>query len=177
MELKIVEWVAQNLHHPVLDRIMVWITHLGDNGYLWVAVCLLLLCYKPTRKWGGVMALSLLLMLIFGEGTLKNLFQRARPYTRLPNLQLLIPPEPSYSFPSGHAAVSFAGAMVVWMMDPKRWGRVALAAALLILFSRLYLSVHYPTDLLAGALLGTGCAYAARWLFELWIPIRKTEGE
>ncbi len=48
MELKIVEWVAQNLHHPVLDRIMVWITHLGDNGYLWVAVCLLLLCYKPT---------------------------------------------------------------------------------------------------------------------------------
>ena len=61
MELKIVEWVAQNLHHPVLDRIMVWITHLGDNGYLWVAVCLLLLCYKPTRKWGGVMALSLLL--------------------------------------------------------------------------------------------------------------------
>ena len=51
MELKIVEWVAQNLHHPVLDRIMVWITHLGDNGYLWVAVCLLLLCYKPTRKW------------------------------------------------------------------------------------------------------------------------------
>ncbi len=142
-----------------------------------MAVCLLLLCYKPTRKWGGVMALSLLLMLIFGEGTLKNLFQRARPYTHLPNLQLLIPPEPSYSFPSGHAAVSFAGAMVVWMMDPKRWGRVALATALLILFSRLYLSVHYPTDLLAGALLGTGCAYAARWLFELWIPIRKMEGE
>ena len=67
--------------------------------------------------------------------------------------------------------------MVVWMMDPKRWGRLALAAALLILFSRLYLSVHYPTDLLAGALLGTGCAYAARWLFELWIPIRKMEGE
>ena len=92
MELKIVEWVAQNLHHPVLDRIMVWITHLGDNGYLWVAVCLLLLCYKPTRKWGGVMALSLLLMLIFGEGTLKNLFQRAQPPASDPAGALLLVP-------------------------------------------------------------------------------------
>ncbi len=93
MELKIVEWVAQNLHHPVLDRIMVWITHLGDNGYLWVAVCLLLLCYKPTRKWGGVMALSLLLMLIFGEG------RAEKPVPARP--PLYPPAQPPASDPAG----------------------------------------------------------------------------
>lgn len=105
---------------------------------------------------------------------LKNLIQRPRPFTLLPGVSLLIPPPGSSSFPSGHTGSSFACAAAIFLLN-RKWGVPALALAALIAFSRLYLSVHYPTDLLAGALLGVGSALLARWLCRRLLP--RTPGE
>lgn len=159
MDLSIVSWVATHLHTPFLDAIMPPITYLGYA--VWVAVCIFLLARKDTRHTGIVCAVALLLMLISVELVLKPLIARPRPFTLLPELVLLIPPSTSFSFPSGHTTSGFAAAFAI-LFSYKRAGRWAIALALLIAFSRLYLSVHYPTDLLGGMLLGVLCAYAAR---------------
>lgn len=83
------------------------------------------------------------------KSVLKNLIQRPRPFTLLPGVSLLIPPPGSSSFPSGHTGSSFACAAAIFLLN-RKWGVPALALAALIAFSRLYLSVHYPTDLLCG---------------------------
>ncbi len=165
MDLAIVSWFAEH-HTPFLDSIMPWVTHLGDGGFIWILLTLLLLIFPKTRKIGVMCAVALLLM-AFSSSLIKNLVARPRPYTHLPELVLLIPPEKSFSFPSGHTAASFAFAFSVWLNN-RRWGWAALVGAMLIAFSRLYLSVHYPTDVLGGILLGALCALAARWFWGSW---------
>ena len=97
---------------------------------------------------------------------LKHLIARSRPYDCILGLIPLITPPTDYSFPSGHTAASFAVGALLFRKLPKRYGIPALVLAALIGFSRLYLGVHYPSDVLAGALLGTGISYAAEvfWL-------------
>lgn len=163
MDLAIVQWVAETLHTPFLDRVMPVITAICDHGEIWIISCLLLLCFRRTRRYGVMMGIALFLSLVCTNLLLKNIVARARPFTHLPELTLLISPPDDWSFPSGHSSISFAGAFVVWFWN-KRWGAAALVLALLIVLSRLYLSVHYPTDLLAGVAIGTMCAFSARWL-------------
>lgn len=163
MDLAIVEWVANNLHTPFLDRLIPAITALSDHGEIWIISCLLLFCFRRTRRYGVVMAVSLFFSLLFTNLLLKPLVVRPRPFTLLPEVALLIDQPTDWSFPSGHASISFAGACPIWFWN-KRWGAAALVLALLIVFSRLYLSVHYPTDLLAGIAIGTMGAFLARWL-------------
>lgn len=167
LDLAIVRWVSQMLHTPLLDRLMPLITMLGNGGWIWLAICVILLCRRRTRRWGVLCALSMFLTFLAGEVVLKNLVQRLRPFYHLPELELLIPPPGSFSFPSGHSGSSFAAAASVWRMD-RRWGRWALALAVLIGFSRLYLSVHYLTDILAGSVLGLLCAWLAAKFCNHW---------
>ena len=164
MDLAIVVW-AQTLHDPVLDRLMVWITTLGNNGFIWIVFALVLLCFPKTRPYGLVCTIALLLGVLFGNLLLKNIIARPRPYTHLPDVTLLIPTLHDWSFPSGHTCSSVSAAMCIWFWN-KRWGIAAATLAGLITFSRLYLAVHYPTDLLGGALLGVACALAARWMIS-----------
>jgi len=156
----ILNFLYDNFSCPVLDKIMVFITWLGNIGWIWIAAALLFILFKKHRELGIIMILSLLLALLVGNALMKPLFQRERPFINAPQINLLISAPADYSFPSGHAFSSFAAATVIWLYK-KRWGIYAVTLAALISFSRLYLYVHYPTDVLAGIILGICAAIAS----------------
>lgn len=149
----------QQIHNPVLTGIYEFFTSIGEAGIVWILAGILLLIKSEHRKYGCILLLSLLMCLIFGNGLLKNLIARPRPCWRHPEVEMLIGIPRDYSFPSGHTTVSFAGALVCYRMLPRRYGIPALVLAGLIGFSRLYLGVHFPSDVLGGflvALAGSG---------------------
>ncbi len=163
-ELRVLDWIAAHCHTPWLDIIVPWITALGDSGLLWIVLALVLLVLPKQRETGVQLTLALLLDLILCNGLVKNLVNRVRPFelAGISDLLVALPDDPS--FPSGHTAASFAAAVVLLRTGhPLRWPTLALAV--LIALSRLYLYVHFPTDVLAGALLGTFCGLLA---VDLW---------
>lgn len=141
----------------ILDNIMPLITKLGDFGIVWIILSIIFMIPKKTRRTGFSMALSLILCLIFGNGLIKNLAMRPRPFDlpgcTLPKERLLIPAPTDYSFPSGHTMSSVAAATALFK-DHSVLGFLAFVLALLIAFSRLYLQVHYPSDVLGGLIIG-----------------------
>ncbi len=143
----------QGLHTPWLDQVMVFVTRLADHGEVWLGLACLFLCIKKTRPLGLAMLVSITLGYVTGNLILKNLFARSRPCWLEPQIPLLVSVPRDYSFPSGHTLVSFEGAVSIWNYD-RRWGLAALGAAVLIACSRLYLFVHFPTDILGGMVLG-----------------------
>ena len=146
-------WMQKNLHNSITDRIFPPITGLGELGILWILCIVAMLCMKKTRRHGVLMAIALIAAACMGNLLLKPLIARPRPYMDFPQIVLLIPPAGGPSFPSGHAISSFACAAVFWHYD-RRWGAGAMITAAAIGFSRLFLFMHYPTDVLAGASLG-----------------------
>lgn len=158
-ELSLLEGI-QTLAAPWLDALMCAITHLGDGGLVWILLAVLLLCRKATRQTGLHIAVAMLFCLVFGNLLLKNLFARPRPFAVDPSILLLLPPPGDWSFPSGHTMHSVAAAMVL-VFERKRGRWWALALAVLIGFSRLYLRVHFPSDVLVGALVGLFAAWLA----------------
>lgn len=152
-ELKFLDFIAEHLRCGFLDFLMPKITVLGNAGIFWIALAVVLLIPKKTRKAGVAMAIALILGLIFCNITLKPLVARVRPYDVRGILPYLIEVQHDFSFPSGHTTASFEGAAVVFFYN-KKWGAAALVLASLIAFSRMYLYVHYPTDILGGVVLG-----------------------
>jgi undecaprenyl-diphosphatase len=161
MELDILRAI-DSIHNPVLDSIMVFITHLGDAGIFWIAISVVLLFFKKYRKIGVVSLGALILSVLFTNVIIKNLFDRVRPfmYDEAVRQRLLIAEPFDSSFPSGHSSASMAAAVSIFIYN-KKIGIPALAAALLIAFSRLYLFVHFPTDVLTGLILGILYAVAS----------------
>ncbi len=158
-DLPILDWIQAHLANDLLDTIMPIITLFGDGGVFWIAVAVLLLCFPKTRKTGLGMGFALLMGLLVCNITLKPLVQRTRPYDfQLEQfgvvIHLLIDAESSFSFPSGHTIASFEAATVLLKND-KRMGIPAMILAVLIAFSRLYLYVHYPTDVIFSVFAGT----------------------
>ncbi len=162
-------YFLQELHGPVLDRLMTGITFLGNGGWIWITAGLLLLLFPRTRAAGGCVLASLAIGFLVGNVILKNLAARPRPCWLDASVPLLVAVPRDFSFPSGHSLIAFAGAVSIWRMHPG-WGWTAVALAGLIAFSRLYLFVHFPTDVLAGAAIGTAIA--------LWVTgmVRKGRG-
>ena len=153
---------------PVLDVFFSAVTRLGDYGWFWIVVAAGLLLFPKTRRMGIEMGLALLLGSIICNLILKNVTMRPRPFLVDETVELLVPPDSYYSFPSGHAAVSFEGAVTV-LRHNRKWGIAALVLAVIIAFSRLYVRVHYPTDVLCGALIGTANAFVAGWIVgKIW---------
>lgn len=152
MELNFL-YALQDLHRNWLDAAMIFITTLGDSGFIWILASLAMLCFKRTRKCGVLTLLTMGLCLIFGNLLLKNLVARPRPFMIDPSIPLLIPAPGEYSFPSGHTMHSFAAATMIFLHN-KRMGIAALFLAALIAFSRMYLFVHFPTDILGGMTVG-----------------------
>ena len=142
------------------DTFFSLITKLGDHGYFWIAMALVLLCFKRTRRIGVSMAIALIIGLCVTNLGVKPLVQRIRPYIVDPSISLIIPPESEFSFPSGHTSTSFECAFVIWAYN-RKWGIAAIVLAALIGFSRLYLMVHYPTDVIAGVIFGVIIAAVA----------------
>lgn len=154
-ELKILDFIREHFTCGFLDWFMPLVTKLGDNGIFWIAVALILIITKKYRKTGIMMGVALLLGVILGNAVLKPLVARTRPFD-MPGVEvdLLVKKLHDYSFPSGHTLACFEAATVL-MIREKKFGIPALVIAVLVALSRLYLYVHYPTDVLAGAVLGT----------------------
>ena len=148
-------WIQENVRNDFLTPIMTFITHLGDSGWFLIALAVVLLLRKKTRPVGFLTACSLLGSLLINNLLLKNLVARIRPYEVVEGLHRIIEAQVDLSFPSGHAGSSFAAAVVIFLVCPKKAGIPALVLAFLIMLSRLYVGVHYPTDVLAGMVTGT----------------------
>ena len=159
-------WIQEYIRNDFLTPIFKFITSLGDDGLIWIAIAVLLLCIKKYRKVGLMVSTSLLGSLIFNNFILKNIVARPRPYTVLENLTILIPEPGEFSFPSGHTSSSFAAGVVLYLMLPKKYGIPAMILAFLIGISRLYVGVHYPTDVIGGMVMGAILAVATVKIFD-----------
>lgn len=168
LELNILDWI-QTLHTSAGDSLMVFITNLGNSGFIWILLDILLLIFPKTRRVGAAMAFALILELILCNGVLKPLVGRTRPFDINTDVALLISPPADFSFPSGHTASGFAAASALCFAK-SRLRFPALILAALIAFSRLYLYVHFPSDVLAGILLGVLTGAAGTLLGRRLIP-------
>ena len=159
----------QSLHGTFADALLVAYTHLGDAGAIWIALSFVLLLFPKTRKAGFLSLLAMGLGLLCTNGIIKHAVARVRPYEVIAGIEPLVRSSDPNSFPSGHTSAAFS-AGVVWAMTlPRRWAKIAaIAAAALMGFSRLYVGVHYPTDVLAGAVLGSLYAVVILVLADAW---------
>ena len=158
-------YALQEIHNPVLDKIMIFITTLGDEGLFWIGIGIVCLVLKKHRRMGLQVLLSMLVTFIVGNLILKNLFARQRPCAIDPSLELLIPYPSEFSFPSGHSMNGMTAAMALYLNN-KKIGVPALIIALLIGFSRMYHFVHFPTDILGGFCVGFAVAIMMNYIFD-----------
>ncbi len=167
-DLPVLDWIAANLYCDFLDVAMPIITMFGDDGIFWIAVALILMATKKYRKAGFAMGAAMMIGLLVCNVTLKPLVGRIRPYDYQwevfgKEILLLTERMHDYSFPSGHTIASFE-ACTALMIHDKKLGIPATVLAVLIGFSRLYLYLHYPTDVLFSIAAGIAIAYLGNWL-------------
>lgn len=174
LEAGILLWIQERLRHPAWDPWVVGITSLNNGGLIAILACAMLLAFPRTRRVGAVASASLAAEAAVVNLIVKPLAARVRPYEAIEGLSLLVRAQSDYSFPSGHTAAGFAVAVVMLRLLPKRCGVPAMVAAVLIALSRLYVGVHYPTDVLAGALIGGAVALLACYFGREWVE--KGEG-
>lgn len=147
--------IQEYLRFPIVDDVMIFITELGDRGFVWIVLGIIFLFPRKTRRAALLSLLSLVCAHLLCNEVLKDYVCRIRPYEVLEGLRILIDAPTDYSFPSGHAMCSFAAAIVYFRHQPRRLGVPMLVLAVLISVSRLYIGVHYPSDVVMGAVLGT----------------------
>ena len=170
-DLPILDWIQETMQCAFLDKTMPIVTLFGDGGVFWIGIAVLLLFFAKYRKTGFSMGMALVLGLVVCNITLKPLVARIRPYDfQLQEfgreISLLISAQHDFSFPSGHTIASFEACTVLLLHD-KRMGIPATVLAILIAFSRLYLYVHYPTDVLVSLVLGIAFGLLGSFLVNL----------
>ena len=163
-ELPVLDWF-QTIHNPVFDVLAQILDVVNGRGEIFILISALLLLYKPTRKAGLICATALIFDYLLVNMTIKPWVARIRPYDLNPLVTLITEAPHDFSFPSGHTAVAFAFAAAAASMGRKAH-TLSLAFACLMGISRLYLYVHYPTDVLGGAFFGTLCGMAALFLWK-----------
>ena len=174
--------IQHALNADWLTPIMKFITFLGEKGIFWIAVCLLLMVFKKTRRLGIICSLSLLFTFIICNLCLKPSIDRVRPWVTFPLVNPMMPPPGDASFPSGHSANAMGPAWAMFLatmpvkttsgssydmvrclgwkgegLSPQlmhKFGIAAVVLAVLIAISRLYLGMHYPSDVVCGLLIG-----------------------
>ncbi len=169
-DLPILDWIQANLQSGFMDAFMPFITKFGDHGTFWMIVAAILFIIPKTRKTGLGMAIAMMIGLLVCNVTLKPLVGRIRPYDLQAELgitiQLLGERMHNFPFPSSHTLASFEAAVVL-LKNSKKMGIPAMILAVLIAFSRLYLYVHYPTDVIVSVILGTLFAFIGNALAGL----------
>lgn len=173
-------WVQENLR-GALDPVVSFYTRLGDGGFLWIVLTLLLLLWPKTRRAGLAMALALVCSLLITNGLVKNLCQRPRPWLVVEGLTPLVTEKDPNSFPSGHSSAAFAAmTALIWARPglPEEVRHradvpVCLILAVLMALSRLYVGVHFPSDVLCGTLVGCLCGFLG-WKLAAYIEKRKS---
>ena len=153
-------WIAEHVRCAVLDPLMKVYTQMGNTGMLFIALGVLLLFFKPTRRAGVSALCAMLIGLVVVNFTIKPLVARARPWLVIESFVNLVPEHDPNSFPSGHTNAAFAFALAVCMSAPKKWMKVSAVWGL----SRLYVGVHFPSDVLAGAVIGSLCGLLGAWV-------------
>ncbi len=163
-------WLQENVRSELLTPVMKLITHLGDKGLFWIIIAIVMLFFKKTRPLGIMAGIALVFSVLINNVLIKPNVGRIRPYEVVDGLRLLIEKQDDPSFPSGHSGASFAAAVVFLVKGPKKIGIPAIIMAALIAFSRLYVGVHYPTDVICGIITGTFCAIIS---FMIWSIVEK----
>ena len=168
-DFMILDWIQEHLRCGWLDWLMPKITFLGEAGLIWIVLALLFLWMRKRRKCGLKMTVSLVICLVLALLILKNVIARPRPCWINTEMEMLVKVPKDYSFPSGHTLSGIASSLIIFK-DDRRIGIPAVILAVVIAFSRLYLYVHFPTDVLAGAVLGILLAIATEKIVESHLP-------
>lgn len=149
--------IKKYLQNKYLDVLMPIVTFMGSLGFVWITIAVYLMLYRQYRMIGNVLIITLAISTSVGEGIIKHIVKRARPCNYQDDINMLISRPSTYSFPSGHTLSSFAAAEMLSMyFSPYKL--IFIGIAVLIAFSRLYLYVHYPSDIIAGIIIGTLCS-------------------
>lgn len=167
IEFAVLNWIQENLRCSFLDGFMPAVSVLSNHGEIWILTAILLLIFRKYKQGLSVSA-ALLLDLVTCNMTLKPLIARARPCVVNPAIKLLVDLPADYSFPSGHTAASFAAVFALYFSGSPLWKPAAVLAGT-IAFSRMYLYVHWPTDILGGILLG----FAVGWMGAKVLAMKK----
>lgn len=166
LDSNILLFVQDNLRNEILNDIVVWFTSLGNAGLIWILIILAFILNKKTQKKGVYCAFSLILCFILVNLFLKNAVARTRPYDAIEQIRCLIGPQSDYSFPSGHTAIAFAASVPVFIILNKVIGSVMIVFSILMGLSRIYICVHYPTDVICGAIAGLLCGIVACKVYQ-----------
>ena len=166
MEADILLWIQDNVRADWLTPIVECITYLGNGGIVWILLAVAFLFFEKYRRVGYMCITALVTHLLSVNLILKTLIHRVRPYEMIEGLTNLIGEQSDYSFPSGHTAASFAVAAVLLLRCPKKISSPGLILAILISLSRLYVGVHYPTDILGGVVIGILCGLVGVYYYE-----------
>ena len=164
IDILILDFIQDYIKNPFFDFLMPWISWLGNGGLIWIIAAVVLLAIPKYRKGGIALSVGLLAGLLIGNLTLKPLIARVRPFDMVEGIELLIAAPNDFSFPSGHTLSSAIAAATLTMTD-KRFGYAAIPLATLIAFSRMYLYVHYPTDILGAVLLAAVISTGLYFIF------------
>lgn len=164
IDFLILDFIQNYIKNPVFDFLMPWISWLGNGGLIWIIAAVVLLAIPKYRRGGVALSVGLLACLIIGNLTLKPLIARTRPFDMIEGFELLIAAPTDFSFPSGHTLSSAVGAAALAMTD-KRFGYGAIPLACLIAFSRMYLYVHYPSDILGAVVIAAIISTALYFIF------------
>jgi len=166
MELAILDWIQKNLRCGVLDVLMPALSRTANDGEIWILLAIVLVCIRSQRKHGFSVACGLLLDLMAVNIVLKPLIDRVRPCAVNTAVDMLVAAPTSGAFPSGHTAAAFAVVFALKTAGSPLW-KPALAVAIPMAFSRLYLYVHWPTDILGGIVVGALVGWAGAKLVQL----------
>ena len=176
LELQILDYL-QTIHTPLLDKLLIGASTLGNTGIVWIGLMLILLIIPKTRPVGKVLVLALIIELVTVNLILKPVVHRPRPFEVNPAVQLLVKPPVDYSFPSGHTSMAFTVVSILFLLKRRGLGIIACILAILIAFSRMYLYVHFPTDVLAGLIIGLLSGYAGYKIFQYFENSNKNKNE
>lgn len=172
-------WIENHLRFAWMTPFWKMVTLLGNGGIFWILVCLVMLCMKKTRKAGIVMVIALIVNALLVNVCIKNVVARVRPYDAFDDIIRLIEAQKDYSFPSGHTSASFACAFGMYLglrKEMKKYSIPFFVIATLVGFSRLYLAVHYPSDVLGGVVIGILSAFVALFLLSKMETYKQNEG-
>ncbi len=168
IDFKILDFIQDNIRCDFLDKLLPIITRLADHGMVPILLAVILLIFTKTRKIGLSMGIGFFFGGVIGNLMLKNIVGRMRPYD-VRGVEILVNKLSDFSFPSGHTLIAFETAIVLMKMLKGKLKPIAVFATILasiIAFSRLYLYVHYPTDVIAGIILGSLFAFIGTKLCE-----------
>lgn len=179
IDFNILNFIQENIRNAFLDPIMVVLSYIGEYGVFWILLAIVLLFSRKTRAAGVCALAAMALGFLCGDMIIKNIIARPRPFLLNPQVDMNIPGPTSYSFPSGHSTSAFAAVTALFgMLKEKRWiAYSGLVLAILIVFSRMYNYVHYPSDILGGIALGVITGLIMVFIFKKTKLDKRLSGE